>query len=397
MDALARPVGTVPTNLERGTGGGDYPDEESDPPFVNSGTTQPKLDVRVDYDYPDGRQKLIVAGGVAGTSGIIHTGIGPFDIQSGTVLGYGRVNYERDNWKVNFFANILDGDAPALLAIGPTGQPIDFLFDNKTYDVEVGNSKVLGTRHIVTYGGNFRYNSFDLSIAPLGNNRTEGGFYIQDEIFLSEHFRWLIGGRADAFSVIDKFVFSPRTTFMVKPTPSQTFRVSFNRAFRAPSFVNSFLDVTILQQIDLGELAPRLLGPGGQHPGAPTLTYTFPVVATGNIDLKEESLTAYEIGYTGTLANRYTLSAAWYLNKTNNNIFFTQSENYSSANPPPRWPLSPETLDFLTSIGRRLPSNFTYLNFNTVTDTGIEVGLNAQLDSDVSVFFNYSWQDEPDP
>lgn len=397
MDALARPVGTVPTDLDRGTGGGAYPDEESDPPFVNSGTTQPKLDVRVDYDYPDGRQKLIVAGGVAGTSGIMHTGIGPFDIQSGTVLGYGKVNYERDNWKVNFFANILDGDAPALLAIGPTGQPINFLFDNKTYDVEVGNSNVLGTRHIVTYGGNFRYNSFDLSIAPLGNNRTEGGFYIQDEIFLSEHFRWLVGGRADGFSVIDKFVFSPRTTFMVKPTQSQTFRVSFNRAFRAPSFVNSFLDVTFLQQIDLGELAPRLPGPGGQHPGAPILTYTFPVVATGNIDLNEESLTAYEIGYTGTFANRYTLSAAWYLNKTKNNIFFTQSENYSSANPPPRWPLSPGTLDFLTSIGRGLPSNFTYLNFNAVTDTGIELGLNAQLNSDVSVFGNYSWQDEPDP
>ena len=381
MDALARPSGTVPIDEDRGTGGGAYPS------FENSGTSQPKLDVRVDYDYPDGRQKLIFAGGVAGTSGIIHTGIGPFDIQSGTVLGYGKVNYERNNWKVNFFANVLDGDAPALLAIGSNGQPINFLFDNKTYDVEVGNSSVLGTRHIVTYGGNFRYNAFDLSIAPLGNNRNEGGFYIQDEIFLSEHFRWLVGGRADGFSVIDKFVFSPRTTFMVKPTQSQTFRVSFNRALRAPSFVNSFLDVTILQQIDLGALDPRLAGQ----------TYAFPVVATGNIDLNEESLTAYEIGYTGTFAKRYTLSAAWYLNKTKNNIFFTQSENYSSANPPPRWPLSPGTLDFLNSIGRGLPSNFTYLNFKAVTDTGIELGLNAQVDSDFSIFVNYSWQDEPDP
>jgi outer membrane receptor protein involved in Fe transport len=383
MDALARPTGIVPVDQERGTGGGEYP------PFPNAGTTQPKLDVRVDYDYPDGRQKLIFAGGVAGTSGIIHTGIGPFDIQSGTVLGYGKVNYQRDNWKVNFFTNILNGDAPALLARGPDGQPITFLFDNKTYDIEVGNSNVLGTRHIVTYGGNFRYNAFDLSIAPLGDNRTEGGFYIQDEIFLSDHFRWLIGGRADGFSVIDKFVFSPRTTFMIKPTPSQTFRVSFNRAFRAPSFVNSFLDATILQQIDLGLLDPRLAGQ----------SYVFPVNATGNIDLKEESLTAYEIGYTGTYANRYTLSFSWYWNDTKDNIVFSQdqSANYSSANPPPGWPLPPQVLDLLNSIGRGLPSLFSYTNLEGVRDTGIELGLNAQLSSDVSLFANYSWQNEPKP
>ncbi|MGH9391576.1 MAG: TonB-dependent receptor plug domain-containing protein, partial [Vicinamibacteria bacterium] len=177
LEAFARPTGRVPVDPERGTGGGEYP------PFPNSGTTQPKLDARVDYDFPDGEQKLIFAGGFAGTQGIIHSGIGPFDIQSGTVSSYGKVNYQRRNWKVNFFTNLLDGEAPALLAVGTDRHPVTFLFDNKTYDFEVGNSTVLGTRHIVTYGGNFRYNAFDLSIAPRGDNRTEGGFYIQDEIF----------------------------------------------------------------------------------------------------------------------------------------------------------------------------------------------------------------------
>ena len=145
MEAFARPTGRIPIDPERGTGGGEYP------PFPNSETTQPKLDARVDYDFPDGNQKLIFAGGFAGTQGIIHTGIGPFDIQSGTVSSYGKVNYERGNWKVNFFTNLLDGEAPALLAVGTDGRPITFLFDNKTYDVEVGNSTVLASRHILTY------------------------------------------------------------------------------------------------------------------------------------------------------------------------------------------------------------------------------------------------------
>jgi outer membrane receptor protein involved in Fe transport len=376
MEAFARPTGRVPVDPKRGTGGGEYP------PFPNSETTQPKLDARVDYDFPDGNQKLIFAGGFAGTQGIIHTGIGPFDIQSGTVSSYGKVNYERGNWKVNFFTNLLDGEAPALLAVGTDGRPITFLFDNKTYDFEAGNSAVLGTRHILTYGGNFRYNAFDLSIAPRGDNRTEGGFYVQDEIFLSDHFRWLVGGRADAFSVIDKVVFSPRTTFMIKPTPEHAFRVSYNKAFRAPSFVNSFLDVTIVQQIDLGLLNPALAG----------TAYNFPVVATGNEDLNEETLTAYEVGYTGTLRDRYTLSAAWYLNQTRDNIFFTQSGTYTSTNPPPGWPLPPFVLDLAG-----LPSGFTYKNFEGVRDWGVELGLDARVSSDVSLFANYSWQAEPEP
>ena len=39
----------------------------------------------------------------------------------------------------------------------------------------------------------------------------------------------------DKFGKIDKAVFSPRVTAMFKPMQSQSFRVSFNRAFRSPS------------------------------------------------------------------------------------------------------------------------------------------------------------------
>jgi iron complex outermembrane receptor protein len=382
MDAFARPTGAVPVTLDpkRGpTGGGDYP------AFPNADTMQPKVDARVDYDFPDGRQKLIVAGGYAGTQGTIHSGIGPFNILEGTALVYGKVNYERDTWRVNFFANLLDGEAPALLAVGLDGQPITFLFDNKTYDVEVSNSSVIGTRHILTYGGNFRYNSFDLSIAPLGDNRTEGGFYFQDEIFLSERFRWLVGARADAFSVLDKFVVSPRTTFMFKPTSEHAFRVSLNRAYRAPSFVNSFLDVTILERVNLGAINPAL----GD--------FYFPVHALGNQELDEESMTSFEIGYTGTLADRFTLSAAWYLNETSDGINFVASSAYSSRNPPPGWPLPPAVLDLLAARGLVLPSGFTYLNLGRVRDTGVELGLDARLSDTLGFFTNYSWQAEPDP
>ena len=60
MDAFARPTGTVPEDPDRGTGGGAYPD------YMNQGTTQPKFDARFDYDFEDGRQKLVFAGATRG-------------------------------------------------------------------------------------------------------------------------------------------------------------------------------------------------------------------------------------------------------------------------------------------------------------------------------------------
>ncbi len=222
------------------------------------------------------------------------------------------------------------------------------MFKNNTYDVELGNSQLIGTKHLINYGGNFRYNTFDLSIAPGGNSRTDGGFYIQDEI---------------------------------KPTPDHAFRVSYNRAFRAPSFVNSFLDVTILQPFPLPGIG----------------RFIFPVRADGNTGLDEESLTAYEVGYTGTLANRYTVSAAFYINDTTDSIFFTRSGVYTSANPPPRWPLPPQVLDLLAAQGIFLPSHLTYLNFEGVRDKGVELGLNTRVSQELSLFANYSWQAEPVP
>jgi outer membrane receptor protein involved in Fe transport len=172
---------------------------------------------------------------------------------------------------------------------------------------------------------------------------------------------------------------------MYKPKPDHALRFSFNRAFRAPSFVNSFLDATIVEQADLSPINPALG------------LFAFPVHAVGNPELSEESVTAYEVGYTGTFANRYTVSGAWYLNDTSDNIFFTQSAVYTSANPPPRWPLPPFVLDLMAQQGKFLPSTFTYLNFEGSRDWGIELGLDARLTGDFRLFANYSWQAEPKP
>jgi iron complex outermembrane receptor protein len=375
QDALPRPTGVIP-----GSPGTTYP------AYRNTGTTQPKFDGRLDYDYEDGR-RLSFSGGVAGTEGIMHTGIGPFDINSGSKMAYGKVNFSRRALRANLFTNVLDGNASNLLTRDVSFNPIAFDFQTKTYDAELSNVASVGRRNVISYGGNFRYNTFDLSLAPQADKRVEFGVYAQDEIFLSEKFRWVVGARVDRFDFLDSFVFSPRTTFMVKPSENQQFRVSYNRAYRSPSVINNFLDVTVVEPVNLGAFSPALAG----------RIYPLPIRSFGNEELKEEKMDAYEVGYTGIIANRATLSAAFYVNKTKDSIFFTELTNrrYTATSPPPGWPLPAAVIALIP--GASFPAQFTYLNFGKVTQKGLELGVDSALNRYVNLFVNYSWQEEPEP
>ena len=406
QDPLARPTGNLPSGVPY-------------PTFTNEGTTQPKLNVRADYDFEDGQRKLVFEGGVAGTDGILYSGIGPFDINSGTVLGYGKVNYSKGAMKLNFFTNILNGDATNLLAVGLNGQPLNFIFKSNTYDVEFGDVRTFQARHVVSYGGNFRFSNFDLSIAPAADSRKEGGGYLQDEIFLGKYVRLLLGARVDKFDIIEDVQFSPRTTLMLKPTPDQTIRVSYNRAYRAPSVTNNFLDTTIFNQLPLGSI----------NPAFGSAVFNFPIRAVGsNIglpqagippqDLVEQSITAYELGYSGVIKQRATISAAFFFNETKDDIFFTQVASYRAANPPPRWPPFPPIPPFLGGIileglfcppgstptparpcpfgvGNGLPAAFSYRNLGKVEQKGLELGIDGSFTKEWSGFANYSYQPDP--
>ena len=398
-DPYARPTGAIPNGT-----GTQYPN------YTNTSTTQPKFDARVDYDQE--KYKLVFAGGYSGTDGIFHTGIGPFD-GDGVGVGYGTMRYTRGGLKFNVFTNQLNGEALGLLAIGTDGQPILFQFNTKTYDVEFGNINTVGTRNVISYGGNVRFNSFDLSIAPRGDSRTELGGYVQDEIFLNDKVRISLGARLDKYDNIEDPVFSPRATLILKPNAANALRVSYNKAFRSPSLINNFLETTIINRVDLAQINPAFAGLPGRN-------FAFPVNAFGNESLSEESNESYEIAYTGIINNRATVSAAVYWTKSTDEIFFTQTGRYRALAPPPNWlqtfspggtPILPVTsilgiLEVLppacaspiaecTTGG--LPSEFSYRNLGTVKNKDFELGVDGAVSQALNVFVNYSYQAEPEP
>ena len=116
---------------------------------------------------------------------------------------------------------------------------------------------MLGTKNALTYGGNLRYNRFHLSIAPGETQRTEGGGYIQDEFVANDHFRFVAGGRVDKFQFHRGRRCSRRAWLSCSsPTAAQSIRVSYNRAYRAPSMVNNDLDTTIGTALPLSQINP---------------------------------------------------------------------------------------------------------------------------------------------
>ena len=167
---------------------------------------------------------------------------------------------------------------------------------------------------------------------------------MQDQILL-EKIDVAIGGRIDKFGNISDPVFSPRLSVTFKPRRDQGIRFSFNRAFRAPSVINNYLDTRIVLIRDLSGLKPLL--PAVLQPLAVSnfplvvrgVGSKLPVGATPQPDLTEQSVTAYEIAYTGTILERTTVGAAFYVNDTHDEINFVtlpfSADPYTDASPPP--------------------------------------------------------------
>ena len=412
---FARPVGRIPViadprdpSGQTTVGGATYPADAEGAfgsAYRNQGTSQPKFDARVDQELSGGRATY--AGGVAGTRGTIYTGIGPFDIQPGSYMAYGRMSYTRGRAQFSAFVNHLDADAPNLLVPNPlTGRPLQLDFRTQTYDIEASHGVLLGSRQTLTYGGNYRRNQFDITLAPAGEDRNEVGAYIQDDIFY-DRLRVSIGARIDKFGNSEDPSFSPRISASYHLADSHVVRGGFNQAFRSPSSINNFLDIALVNPVDLRGLA-ALLPP----PFQPLVAQPFPLVVkaigselpigpTAQEALKQESLTAYELAYTGTIRDRTTLGAAFYVNDMDDSINFVQLPSsldpYTAANPPPGWLLPPAILTAMAQQRIFLPRTaFTYLNLGPIRQQGLELSADHRFDFGVNGFVNYSWQKEPD-
>ena len=208
-----------------------------------------------------------------------------------------------------------------------------------------------------------------------------------------------LGVRVDKFGNIADPVVSPRLSCIWKPGPDHSLRFSVNRAFRSPSAVNNFLDTQVLTPVDLKPLLPNL-PPDLQ----PLVEDDFLLTQTilGNPDLEPEGLTAYEVGYIGTINERTTLGIALYVNDTSKNINFVSLPDdldpYTVESPPPGWELPPSYIGELAAQGEYFPRvRNQFQNLGPIRHHGVELLVEHRFGDGLNGFVNYSWQPDPKP
>ena len=412
---LPRPVGAMPVVAHplvpgSSVGGERLPDDVQGEPgdYRNRGTTQPWMDVRFDHELPRSSatdQRLTYAVGIAGSDGIIHTGIGPFNLERGSVNGYARASYRRDRLSAMVYVNVLRAKGPNLLAFDVDEKPLQLSARSRTYDLDVSDSRLLGGKNILTYGGNLRWDTFRVSLAPNGKDRGEQGAFVQDELFLGwgdrrpQQLRFVAGARFDRFGNLDGPVFSPRLSCIWKPSPDHAIRLSANKAFRSPSFINNYLDTTYLKPVDLQPLFPDL---PPQYAPLVEERFLLPQRVLGDPHLHEESITAYELGYAGTLRGQTTLGVNVYVNDARQNInlfrFPDTADPYTEQDPPPGWPLPPAFLSDLAARDHSFPRIANqFRNLGPIRTKGVELFVEHHFNAGLRGFPNYSWQPDPRP
>ena len=340
------------------------PDGSPMPPlarFENRGTRQPKFDARVDWN--DDRNRLwSFRGGLAGAYGLIHSALGPGEFAPGSYASYLEADHQGSTYEVKAYWNRLDWPFRIVLF------GLDQTASNDTYAVEATRQLTVGERHRMIAGGTLRLDRFDISVAPNDRQRVDGAAFVEDRIRLTDQVSAVAGARLDKFDTTSAVV-SPRVGIVVSPLPSHTFRATYNRAYRTPSLLENFSDVTLPAVLPL------------------PVPFLYFQRAVGSTSLDMESHDAFEAGYVGTL-NRHTLVTATVYDQTvDRKIWFVPIGFYSPVNPPPGWPGDPATVPVI-------PNTFTFVNAGNTRQRGVELGARFDWPS-VTARGSYTFQATP--
>ena len=205
--------------------------------------------------------KLSVEGGLSYGSIVQIVRIDENEFDATTT--YAKMNLDHGSFKLQAFWNRGDETGEAFF---PPGPDVDILYN--TFDLEAQHMVNLGMKNTFIYGATYRSNTIESSILDRDHHQNLVAGYFQDEFRPVPEVSLLAGGRIDHHPLVG-VNFSPRGSVVYAPTGRHTFRISAGKAFRNPSFSDSYIHVST---------------PWGMQ-------------VVGEPDLESEKITTYEFGY----------------------------------------------------------------------------------------------------
>ena len=199
------------------------------------------LEARLDWRASDNFTAIFSAGhNNADLVGL--TGVGASQTRDWQ-YNYAQMRVLYGDWFIQAFRNWTDAGGTFLLR---TGDPV----------VDRSSLTVFQAQHVSKLGGRqrFTYGLDALLTRPyteetvMGRNEddddlNEFGVYLQSETSVSNNLDLVLALRYDYHSRLADPEFSPRAALVLKPKPTQTWRLTYNRAFSTPTSNNLYLDL----------------------------------------------------------------------------------------------------------------------------------------------------------
>ena len=269
-----------------------------------------KFNGQADYVFSD-RSKLSLSGGLVYMDphdGPL-VGNGSTLVTPSTKLPYLSLLYEQQGFSVRsywngFFAE--SGAFPHPLLKGfiqvtdPAGNP-NLRFAGNTYNVEGQHSFKVWDAAQVTYGLNYRHNTFSCNCVSAFGHENRLGAFVQGEWPLISSVNVVGGIRYDLHSQINP-TYSPRLAILFTPLSGHTIRAQASIGYRPPTLFETHEDARLVP------LVPN-----------PFLPATN--VVLGSTNLAPEKILSYELGYQGWFfRHRLRVRADLFFNRVSNLI-----------------------------------------------------------------------------
>ncbi len=227
-------------------------------PIVSAITGEP-IDAKVpDYNQnaygfsgtlaykPNEKTTLYAVGGYGVYEGLFRTAQGEAYVASGRPFAQLRLNSEQ--WFAQAYwskVNSKDGKA-FLYNTGMTTVTISDQFESQLqYQFDLGND-----RTDLTLGADYRLIHIDTKNTIHGRFEEEddysiAGLYAQGSYGITGQLEAVAAARVDHFSALEKTSLAPRLGLVYQASPSNTLRLTWNKAFGAPTSLNLYGDTSI--------------------------------------------------------------------------------------------------------------------------------------------------------
>lgn len=160
--------------------------------------------------------------------------------------------------------------------------------------------------HNLTVGAGYRFKRIEWEWISSTHRQHHFSGYVQDVVNLHRQVTLQLGARVDHHPLLDNLQFSPRGSLVYRFLENQSLRASIGRAFRGPSFMESYSRLEI---------------------GAPQRGVTG--LGLGNDQLAPESIVSYELGYQNQASDYFALEANVYFNEVKDLVLFNDIRRFT--------------------------------------------------------------------